>query len=170
MWTEIWKRQYLWGIKLSLFSPSARKNINLHYIIIIMIKTSMFNHCVLSTPQWKHYILQYIYYIQAIYYTGGTLKWHWQSVSWQEERKVSPYPPHTGQQLFADALLWWILKTDTRRSTHTNPFRGEMLQQWKVRWPGDDPDSSMAIGWTQSFTPQIISTHSQRVRFSGMFR
>lgn len=39
MWTEIRKRQYLWGIKLSLFSPSAQKNINLHYIIITMIKT-----------------------------------------------------------------------------------------------------------------------------------
>lgn len=72
MWTEIRKRQYLWGIKLSLFSPSAQKNINLHYIIITMIKTwplSKQNESLALIHQSITYCMYYIH-------VGGALTWH----------------------------------------------------------------------------------------------
>lgn len=39
-----YETQYLWSINFSLFSPRARKNINLHYIVIITIKTWLQTH------------------------------------------------------------------------------------------------------------------------------
>lgn len=105
-----YETQYLWGIKLSLFSPSARKNINLHYIITIMIKTSSSHRhieslCIIhSTVNIHTAVYCIIYYIQTICCIGGTLQWHWQLfLKSAEESQVYLLIPHT---LVPSAVIW----------------------------------------------------------------
>lgn len=109
-----YETQYLWGIKLSLFSPSARKNINLHYIIIIMIKTSSSHWITVYHPQHSEHTYCSILY--NILHTNNMLHWRhtamtltsFLKVRWGES-SIPPHPPHTGSissnMAETDALL-----------------------------------------------------------------
>lgn len=63
--------------------------------------------------------------------------------------QVSSPPPaphrrtHTGQQHGSYVAECWCIAVLCPEDSHT--FRGDILQQWKVRRPGDNPHGRMAI-------------------------
>lgn len=165
MWTEIWKRQYLWGIKLSLFFSLSMKEHQpaLHYhhndknIIIIIITSSMLwllNTSLFSfTTQWAYLLhnaaitlhTSYILHWRHIAVTVFLRAW----VSWRGRSIPPPPPSHPRTQLSSYLAECWCTAVlyPEDRCTHINTqqFRGEILQQWKVRRLGGNPDSRMAI-------------------------